>query len=98
MSVRAYRVTQPVVTVDSPSFNLWSGNALSEALMALPSTFDGINESGGGTIELEVNELREFLKTTTIKIEPEIRKALEADIEATQPSGLGDDYITYECF
>lgn len=94
MSVRAYRrVTQPTLAEEA-SFSLSHNWELVDALLALDSSYDGLNDGGGGEIEVNAGELREFLKTDK-DLDEGTRRMLEADLATTVND---DDVISYECF
>jgi hypothetical protein len=92
MSARAYRQITPPTWADASTFNLWHETEVLDGILALPGSFNWLNDDGqAGTIEVLKSELSEWLKTA--KIDPETKTVFEDDIKATP-----DEYIVYHVF
>ena len=97
MSVRAHRVikikTEPVAT-----FNLWSDNGVN--IVNHLNLFNGMNDDGGGLVELVIEEAEEMLAMTDeergFTIEPDTAEALRKDINIEK--GKGNNCIEYLCY
>ena len=93
MSVRAYRQITAPVLAGAPSFNLWHDTTLIDDLLALPSTFDGLNDTGGGHIEIDKRDLIKYLDEKKKTLDEATQALLWADVWNTD-----GEYINYECY
>ena len=92
MSVRAYRVKK-IIREERPSFNLWHDDKLRDFLTDNASS-DQRNDDGGGMLEVSTDTLKEALDT--LELDNEQRKALQADIDATE--NAGEEFVLYDCY
>lgn len=94
MSVRAYKVVQPVVTADAPTFSVNGNGEIQDYLAHWEADVDG----GGGSFETTAERIREMLDATDeergFSLDDDTRKSFEADIAGLEL----DEYISYECF
>lgn len=96
MSIRAYRITQPVRTAKKPSWNLWDDDKVIGWLKYnAESVCDQRNDEGAGQIEFSTADLRRMLTEIGKDLTPEARKAIEADVARAEKAG--DEFIGYEC-
>ena len=94
MSVRAYKIITKT-TNDNPSFNLWNNRELIE-MFELQDSYEEAMNDGGGTMELNVKDIKSVLKKYNWDKEPDnyIKKALQDDIKGLDD----DDFVQYECY
>lgn len=92
MSTRAYLQIQPPKWADDASFNASEDYDLLENLLDLDSSIDQRGDGGGGLVEFDKQEVREYLATAT-NVREEVKQAVLADCDR-----LPDDVLTYELY
>ena len=61
MSIRAYRIIKKEIA-DQPSFNLWHDDELIDFFKNNGKYSEGLNDNGGGEIEVSIPALKKALK------------------------------------
>ena len=94
MSIRAYRVTK-FESDREFTFNCWHDTAFMEFLERSGEVYDSRNANGNGLIEVPIDVLQRAIDTAELNLEPDVSKALQADISCAKSNGR--ESVIYTC-
>jgi hypothetical protein len=94
MSIRAHRVTE--IKTSGVSFNLYHDDYLIDWLEEHTSFFNPLNCDCCGLTDLSIEDLKTMLSEIGEKLDEDVRKSIEKDIEFAESQG--DEYVQYYCF
>jgi hypothetical protein len=94
MSTRAHRVIK--IETSGESFSLWHDEEIMDWLEGHTLFFDPLNEDACGLTEVSIKDLKTMLLAIGGKIDKDVKKAIEQDIQFAEDQG--DECVQYYCF